>query len=127
MTDINNFYGLIRFLLAADREGIKPIAGVVVEKEGRVLYTAFVMSRKGDRNICRLLTDSLTDSEGIFDRWARSRTAGVLVTGKAVRRRQFSAGALTTRRLSQPTLRRQPSAVSAYVLAGAAADVAFLP
>ena len=35
MTDINNFYGLILFLLAADREGIKPVAGVVVEKKGR--------------------------------------------------------------------------------------------
>jgi error-prone DNA polymerase len=67
MTDINNFYGLIRFLLAADRERIKPIAGVVVEKKGRELFTAYVMNRKGYSNICRLLTDNLTDSEGSFD------------------------------------------------------------
>ncbi|MGO9410848.1 MAG: DNA polymerase III subunit alpha [Spirochaetia bacterium] len=67
MTDINNFYGLILFLLAADREGIKPVAGVVVEKKGRELFTAYVMDRRGYGNICRLLTDNLTDAEGTFD------------------------------------------------------------
>ncbi len=67
MTDINNFYGLILFLLAADREGVKPVAGVVVEKGGRELFTAYVMNRKGYGRICRVLTEVLTDAEGSFD------------------------------------------------------------
>jgi DNA polymerase III alpha subunit len=75
MTDINNFYGLILFLLAADREGIKPVAGVVVEKKGRELFTAYVMNRDGYSRICRVLTDLLKDQEGAFD------PVGALVDG----------------------------------------------
>jgi error-prone DNA polymerase len=67
MTDINNFYGLILFLLAADREGVKPVAGVVVKKGGRELFTAYVMSREGYGRICRVLTEVLADTEGSFD------------------------------------------------------------
>src|SRR5271157_4751719 len=57
IADINNFYGLIVFLLAAGREGVRPVAGVAVEKDGRVLFTAHVMNRKGFSGICRVLTD----------------------------------------------------------------------
>jgi error-prone DNA polymerase len=64
MTDINNFYGLILFLLAAGREGVRPVAGVSVEKDGRVLLTAYVMNREGYSRICRVLTELLTDGEG---------------------------------------------------------------
>ena len=67
MTDINNFYGLILFILAAGREGVRPVAGVVVEKEGRKLFTAYVMNREGYGRICRVLTEVLTDSENVFD------------------------------------------------------------
>ncbi|MGA2642634.1 MAG: PHP domain-containing protein, partial [Spirochaetia bacterium] len=58
MTDINNFYGLIVFLLAAGREGVRPVVGVAVEKDGRVLFTAYVMNRKGFSGICRVLTEA---------------------------------------------------------------------
>jgi error-prone DNA polymerase len=67
ITDVNNFYGLILFLLAADREGVKPVAGVVVQKGGRDLFTAYVMNRDGYGRICGLLTDLLVDREGAFD------------------------------------------------------------
>ncbi len=40
MADINNFYGLISFLVAAGREGVRPVVGVVVEKGERELFTA---------------------------------------------------------------------------------------
>ena len=59
MTDINNFYGLIVFLLAAGREGVRPVVGVAVEKDGRVLFTAYVMNRKGFSGICRVLTETV--------------------------------------------------------------------
>jgi error-prone DNA polymerase len=64
MADINNFYGLIRFLLAAGREGVRPVVGVVVEKQGRQLFTAIVMHREGFSRICRVLSELLADGEG---------------------------------------------------------------
>jgi len=67
MADINNFYGLISFLLAAGRMGIRPVVGVVVEKDGRALFTAYVMNREGYSRICRVLTELLTDKAGTYD------------------------------------------------------------
>ncbi|HTP57826.1 MAG TPA: PHP domain-containing protein, partial [Spirochaetia bacterium] len=67
MADINNFYGLISFLLAAGREGVRPVVGVVVEQGGRPLFTACVMNREGYSRICRVLTELLTDSAGTYD------------------------------------------------------------
>ncbi|HTO23511.1 MAG TPA: PHP domain-containing protein, partial [Spirochaetia bacterium] len=57
LADINNFYGLIAFLLAAGREGIRPVVGVSVEVSGRVLFTAWVMDRRGFGLACRLLSE----------------------------------------------------------------------
>jgi error-prone DNA polymerase len=59
MADINNFYGLIVFLLAAGREGLRPVVGVSVENGGRILFTAWVMNRAGFGAICRVLTELL--------------------------------------------------------------------
>jgi DNA polymerase III alpha subunit len=67
MADINNFYGLIAFLLAAGRHGVRPVPGVVIRKDGRDLLTAYVMSRAGFSAACRALTGMLTDAEGAFD------------------------------------------------------------
>ena len=67
MADINNFYGLISFLLAAGREGLRPVAGVVVRKDGKDLFTACVMNRQGFGGICRVLTELLTDTTGGYD------------------------------------------------------------
>jgi len=64
MADINNFYGLITFLLAAGREGVRPVVGVVIEKDGRELFTAYVMNRRGYSAICRILSEMLTDAGG---------------------------------------------------------------
>ncbi len=64
MADINNFYGLISFLLAAGREGVRPVVGVVVERDGKELFTAWVMNRQGYGRICRVLTELLVDSTG---------------------------------------------------------------
>jgi error-prone DNA polymerase len=59
MADINNFYGLIVFLLAAGREGLRPVVGVCVEQDNRILFTAYVMNRAGFGAICRVLTELL--------------------------------------------------------------------
>ena len=67
MADVNNFYGLIRFLQAARREGVAPVAAVTVERKGRDLFSAYVLERRGFSRICGLLTALLTDSEGEWD------------------------------------------------------------
>ncbi len=67
MADVNNFYGLIRFLTAAGREGIKPVAGVTASRGGRELFTAYVMDRRGFSRVCRIITAMLTDAEERFD------------------------------------------------------------
>src|SRR5512147_1540285 len=67
MADINNFYGLVAFLLAAGREGVRPVVGVTVEQGGRGLFTACVMNREGYGRICRILSELLTDQAGTFD------------------------------------------------------------
>ncbi len=64
MADVNNFYGLISFLLAAEREGVRPAVGVVVEKAGEELFTAWVMNRQGYARICHVLTELLTGQGG---------------------------------------------------------------
>lgn len=64
MADINNFYGLIRFLKAARREGIRPVAGVRVEQGGVELLTALVLDRAGFGRACELLTRLLTATAG---------------------------------------------------------------
>ncbi len=67
MADVNNFYGLIDFLRAAEREGVRPVAGVSVETGGRSLLTACVMNRRGYGRICAVLTELLTDTTGAYD------------------------------------------------------------
>ncbi len=67
MADINNFYGLIRFLQAAGREGVKPMAGVTIERGGRELFTAYVLDRRGFARMCALLTDMLVEGGGDLD------------------------------------------------------------
>jgi error-prone DNA polymerase len=63
LADINSFHGLIRFLQAARREEVKPVAGVVLERDGEGILTAFVMERRGFSRICAVLSRMLTDAE----------------------------------------------------------------
>ena len=56
LADRNNLYGVIRFLKAARREGIKPVAGVEVAPGGEHLFTAYIMDRRGWARINGILT-----------------------------------------------------------------------
>jgi error-prone DNA polymerase len=56
MADVNNVYGLVRFIRAAQEEGLKPVAGVVVMIGEQELFTAYVKNREGLGRINRLLT-----------------------------------------------------------------------
>jgi error-prone DNA polymerase len=57
MTDTGNLYGLVRFLVAARREGLKPLAGaVLVDAQERELATAYVLDRGGFARLAGLLS-----------------------------------------------------------------------
>jgi len=57
MTDLNNFYGLVRFLNAARREGIKPLAGVILASGARELATAYIRDRRGFVRLAEIITN----------------------------------------------------------------------
>jgi error-prone DNA polymerase len=57
LTDTGNLYGLVRFLTAARREGLKPVAGAVLrDGRGRELATAYVLDRRGFARLAGLLS-----------------------------------------------------------------------
>jgi DNA polymerase III alpha subunit len=57
LTDTGNLYGLVRFLTAARREGLKPVAGAVLrDGQGRELATAYVLDRRGFARLAGLLS-----------------------------------------------------------------------
>ncbi len=62
LTDTDNLYGLVRFLVAARREGVRPVAGAVVTAaagsggEARELVTAYVLDRRGFGRLAGLLS-----------------------------------------------------------------------
>jgi len=47
MVDANNFYGLVRFLKAAERQKIKPVVGMVLRGGAGEICTAYVLNRRG--------------------------------------------------------------------------------
>ena len=47
MADVNNFYGIVRFIREAQRWGIKPLCGAAVYSNGEHLFTAYCRNLKG--------------------------------------------------------------------------------
>ncbi len=47
LCDINNFYGMVRFINAAEKNGIKPVSGADIASDGRILCTVYPRSRAG--------------------------------------------------------------------------------
>ena len=80
IADINNFYGAVRFIKAAQRAGIKPIVGVEIEHRGSHLLTAFCKNRTGftlaNRLLTRLLYENPPHSGQIRDPEPHSSTSG---------------------------------------------------
>ncbi|MBN2353196.1 MAG: DNA polymerase III subunit alpha [Spirochaetales bacterium] len=61
LADVNNFYGLVRFLSACREGGVKPVVGAALETGGRPLASAFVRNAAGFRRLSALLSLILTD------------------------------------------------------------------
>jgi DNA polymerase III alpha subunit len=59
MADIGNFYGLIRFIQAANRYNIKPVGGVIVTERDVPLFTAVVQNVAGFARANEIITRSL--------------------------------------------------------------------
>jgi len=47
LVDRQNFYGMVRFVQAAAREGIKPILGMTLLRQGKPACSAYVLDRRG--------------------------------------------------------------------------------
>ena len=47
LVDRHNFYGLVRFLKAAEREGVQPVVGMTLLREGSRACSAYVLGRQG--------------------------------------------------------------------------------
>ncbi len=63
MTDINNFYGLLRFFAACRNYSIKPLCGAEIVYRGRSLFTAYCLDRGGFSRLCRCISRMKTSAE----------------------------------------------------------------
>ncbi len=57
LVDRHNFYGLVRFLKAAGREGIRPIVGMTLLRQGGRPCTAYVLDRRGFVRLNRIVSN----------------------------------------------------------------------
>ncbi|WDF66945.1 DNA polymerase III subunit alpha [Sphingobacterium oryzagri] len=57
LTDINTVTGIYDFTKACLAEGIKPVVGMEIREENRLLYITLAKKQSGIGEICRLLTD----------------------------------------------------------------------
>ncbi|MBN2442262.1 MAG: DNA polymerase III subunit alpha [Spirochaetales bacterium] len=59
ITDINNLYGVVRFIKAAKRNGIKPVSGAIIRFEGQELFTAYIINRAGFSRLSHIISNIL--------------------------------------------------------------------
>ncbi|GLS25025.1 DNA polymerase III subunit alpha [Marinibactrum halimedae] len=87
VTDVTNFYGLIKFYGAAQSSGIKPIGGADfwIEREGQkpALITLLAMSPKGYRNITELISKGYQHGQSlgvayVQREWITEHSEGVI-------------------------------------------------
>ena len=69
LVDRHNFYGLVRFLKAAEREGVQPVVGMTLLREGSRACTAYVLDRRGFVRLNQIVShrgqgDLLEDLQG---------------------------------------------------------------
>lgn len=56
MVDINNFYGMVRFINAAELRGIKPVSGVDIAVNGDILFTLYPRTKSAYTWINKLIS-----------------------------------------------------------------------
>lgn len=65
LTDINTVTGIYDFTNACKAAGIKPVVGVEVRKDSRLLYITLARCQEGIGEICRLLTAHNCEGAGL--------------------------------------------------------------
>ncbi len=92
VTDVCNFYGLIKFYSAARAEGLKPVGGAdfwVHQGDGKpTLITLLAMSRKGYKNIIELISKAYQHGQHlgvayVQREWIREHTEDVIALSGA--------------------------------------------
>ncbi|WP_159478931.1 DNA polymerase III subunit alpha [Chryseobacterium sp. 18068] len=67
LTDINTVTGIYDFKMECERIGIKPVAGVEVRKEGKLLYIAVAKDFSGIGEVNKLITDHNCDDKELSE------------------------------------------------------------
>ncbi|SEH31499.1 DNA polymerase III subunit alpha [Chryseobacterium culicis] len=67
LTDINTVTGIYDFKMECERSGIKPVAGVEVRKEGKLLYIAVAKEFSGIGEVNKLITDHNCDDKELSE------------------------------------------------------------
>jgi DNA-directed DNA polymerase III PolC len=70
MVDRGNFYGLVRFLKAAERESVKPVVGMSFNRGGAELCSAYVLDRRGFVRLAEIVSslDAVDPLENLVSR-----------------------------------------------------------
>ncbi|KIC61140.1 PHP domain-containing protein, partial [Chryseobacterium taiwanense] len=67
LTDINTVTGIYDFKMECERIGIKPVAGVEVRKEGKLLYIAVAKEFSGIGEVNTLITEHNCDDKELSE------------------------------------------------------------
>jgi DNA polymerase III alpha subunit len=68
LTDINNSTGIIDFVKACKKEGIKPVAGIEFRRDDRLLYIGIAMNNEGFRELNEFLSQHNLEETPLPDR-----------------------------------------------------------
>lgn len=67
LTDINTVTGIYDFKAECENVGIKPVAGVEIRKEGKLLYVAIAKEFSGIGEVNKIITDHNCDNKELSD------------------------------------------------------------
>ncbi|MDF2447408.1 MAG: polymerase subunit alpha [Moraxellaceae bacterium] len=87
LTDLMNFYGLVKFYKAAQGKGLKPVFGadlVIAEGEERCEVTALVMNEAGYRNLIQVISRSYIEGQQLGEAlaqraWIEQHSEGIIL------------------------------------------------
>jgi DNA polymerase-3 subunit alpha len=87
LTDLNNLFGLVKFYRAAEKSGIKPIAGadvLVTDEHGVARFTLLCRNRSGYLGLSRLISRAYLeghhgDHVAIRPEWLHAEATGLIL------------------------------------------------
>lgn len=82
LADTNNLYGAVRFVKAAQQEGVKPIVGASIYQKGKKLFKAYILNREGFSRLNKIITavlDKANENYNAVDYLAESGWEGLVL------------------------------------------------